>query len=59
MVDTSVCSFCGVKIEPGTGRMHVLKDGSVHHFCSNKCHKNMFKLKRVPRRVKWSEHYKR
>jgi len=48
------CSFCGNDIEPGTGKMFVRKDATVLFFCSSKCEKNMLKLKRNPRRRKWS-----
>ncbi|MDI6916285.1 MAG: 50S ribosomal protein L24e [Thermoplasmatales archaeon] len=48
------CSFCGDDIEPGTGKMFVRKDATVLLFCSSKCEKNMLKLKRNPRRRKWS-----
>ncbi|PXF60574.1 MAG: 50S ribosomal protein L24e [Candidatus Methanogaster sp.] len=47
-----VCSFCGNPIEPGTGKMFVKRDGTVYYFCKSKCQNN-FKLKRVPRKVKW------
>jgi large subunit ribosomal protein L24e len=57
MVERRTCSFCGNEIEPGTGKIYVKKDGTVFNFCKNKCHKNMLKLKRVPRRVRWSKHY--
>jgi len=59
MVERKVCSFCGSEIEPGTGRMHIKKDASVYHFCTNKCFKNMFKLKRIPRRVRWTKRYEK
>ncbi|MDR2623959.1 MAG: 50S ribosomal protein L24e [Methanobrevibacter sp.] len=48
-----VCSFCKKEIEEGTGKMYVKKDGSIYFFCGSKCEKNMIKLKRVPRKVKW------
>ncbi|MBW2999817.1 50S ribosomal protein L24e [Candidatus Woesearchaeota archaeon] len=48
------CSFCGHPIEKGTGKMFVKKDGKILYFCSNKCEKNMFKLKRKSRKVKWT-----
>jgi len=51
------CSFCGKQIEPGTGMLYVKKDGTVLYFCSHKCRTNMIKLKRVPRRVRWSGRY--
>ncbi len=49
------CSFCGTEIERGTGKMFVKKDGKIFYFCSNKCEKNTFKLKRKPREVKWTD----
>jgi large subunit ribosomal protein L24e len=55
MVEARTCSFCGEKIEPGTGRMYVKKDGKIFFFCSTKCYKNMIELKRVPRRTQWSK----
>jgi large subunit ribosomal protein L24e len=57
MVERRICSFCGNEIEPGTGKMFVRNDGKVLNFCKNKCHKNMLKLKRIPRRVGWSKHH--
>lgn len=47
------CSFCGKNIEAGTGKMYVRKDGKILYFCSSKCEKNMLKLRRNPRYVKW------
>lgn len=57
MVTRRKCTFCGVEIEPGTGKMYIKKDGTIFHFCSSKCEKNQVKLKRVPRRVEWTERY--
>ena len=57
MVERRTCSFCGNEIEPGTGKIFVKKDGTVFHFCKNKCQKNMLDLNRIPRRVRWSKHY--
>ena len=48
------CDFCGTTIEQGTGMIYVKKEGKVLNFCSNKCEKNMFKLKRKPREHKWT-----
>jgi len=59
MVERRVCTFCGVEIEPGTGRMYVRKDGVTYNFCSSKCFKNLVELKRVPRRVTWTRYYER
>ncbi len=49
------CSFCGREIEKGTGKMYVRANGKIYWFCSSKCEKNMLKLKRDPRSVKWTE----
>ncbi len=50
------CSFCGFEIEKGTGKMLVKVEGSLVYFCSSKCEKNMIKLARIPRDVKWTAH---
>lgn len=47
------CSFCKEEIEAGTGKMFVKIDGKILYFCSSKCEKNMLKLGRDPKRVKW------
>ena len=57
MVTRRNCTFCGLEIEPGTGKMYIKKDGITFHFCSSKCQKNMIKLKRVPRRTEWTERF--
>lgn len=57
MPSKRICSFCGEDIEPGTGKMFVKKDGAIFYFCSNRCEKNLLKLGRVPRRVKWTKRY--
>lgn len=54
-MESKICSFCGAKIELGTGKMYVRRDGSVLYFDSSKCEKNSLKLKREPRRVRWTE----
>jgi len=51
------CDFCRNSIEPGTGKMLVLKDGKVIDLCSTKCEKNMLKLRRKPRTTKWTAEY--
>lgn len=48
------CSFCGQDLVRGTGKMFVKKEGAVFFFCSNKCEKNMLKLKRPPQSKKWT-----
>lgn len=51
------CDFCKNRIEQGTGKLYVKKDGKMLHFCSSKCEKNTLKLKRKPRTTKWTEEY--
>ncbi len=48
------CSFCGRTIKQGTGIIYVLKTGKKYYFCSRKCEKNQFKLKRKPAATKWT-----
>jgi len=52
-----ICSFCGKPLKPGTGMMYVKDDGTIYFFCSSKCRKNMLKLKRDPRKLKWTKKY--
>lgn len=47
------CSFCSRTLEPGTGKMVIQKTGKINFFCSQKCEKNMLKLGRDPRDIKW------
>ncbi len=57
MVEAKECTFCGNKIEPGTGKMYVKIDGSVYHFCTGKCKKNMVNLGRKDRETRWTTRY--
>ncbi|HUY00837.1 MAG TPA: 50S ribosomal protein L24e, partial [Candidatus Deferrimicrobium sp.] len=59
MVKIRTCTFCGTDIEPGTGTMYVRKDGSVLFFCTGRCHKARLKLKRNPRKLKWTKFYQK
>lgn len=52
------CSFCEEEIMPGTGKMYVKKDGKIFYFCSMKCQKNMIKLKRKARVIKWTKSFR-
>jgi large subunit ribosomal protein L24e len=54
MVERRTCSFCKRDIEPGTGKMYILRDGTTYYYCSNKCNKHHLKLKHEPREVKWT-----
>lgn len=49
------CNFCGSKIPTGKGKIYVEKSGRAYYFCSSKCEKNMLKLGRKPRKVKWTK----
>ncbi|MFO8109570.1 MAG: 50S ribosomal protein L24e [Thermoplasmata archaeon] len=57
MVEARQCSFCGTKIEPGTGKIYIKKEGSVYHFCTGKCKKNMIDLKRKDRETRWTRKF--
>jgi large subunit ribosomal protein L24e len=39
--------------------MYVRRDGKVLYFCSRKCEKNMLKLRRNPRKLKWTKYYQK
>jgi large subunit ribosomal protein L24e len=51
------CSFCDRAVKWGTGTMLIRNDGSILYFCSDKCRKNMLKLRRDPRKFKWTKRY--
>lgn len=51
-------SFSGEEIEPGTGIMYVKKNGEVLHFKSSKTMRNMLKLGRINRNVRWTAAFK-
>ncbi|KAA0006456.1 MAG: 50S ribosomal protein L24e [Thermoplasmata archaeon] len=53
------CSFCGREIEPGTGMMYVKKDGTIFYFCSSKCRKNMLKLGRDSKKIRWTNLFRK
>jgi large subunit ribosomal protein L24e len=53
------CTFCGINIPGGTGKMFVQKDAKLLYFCSSKCEKNMLKLKRKPITTRWSGRYEK
>jgi len=47
-----VCSFCKNMYEFPRGTTVVQKSGSVRHYCSSKCRKNM-EMGRLNKKVKW------
>ena len=51
------CTFCGISIPKGTGKLFVQKDGKTLNFCSNKCEKNLLVLRRKPRNITWTNEY--
>ncbi len=59
MPERRVCSFSGEEIELGIGIMFVRKDGSILWFKNSKARKNMVKLSRNSRKVKWTRHFVR
>lgn len=52
------CSFCGQVAKRGTGKIFVRKSGKILYFCSRKCEKNMIKLGRTPRKVRWTRAFR-
>ncbi|MBW2975846.1 50S ribosomal protein L24e [Candidatus Woesearchaeota archaeon] len=51
------CTFCGIVMPKGTGKIFVQKDAKILYFCSSKCEKNMLKLRRKPITTRWSRRY--
>lgn len=49
------CNFCGDRIPTGTEYIYVSNKGKASYFCSSKCFKNLIRLERKPRDVKWTK----
>ena len=48
------CSFCGKDIAKGSGKRFVKDNGQILDLCSMKCEKNMLRLGRDARKLKWT-----
>ena len=53
------CSFCGKVIKFGEGVTLIKNDGRVLRFDKSKCEKNMLKLGRKARKLKWTKFYEK
>jgi len=59
MLSVKKCFFCGRDVPPAQGIAYVRNDGVIQYFCSSKCRKNALKLKRDPRKYKWTAKYRK
>jgi len=55
---TGLCQFSGLKIYPGHGIKYVRADSKAFTFVDNKC-ESYFLMKRNPRKIRWTQVYRR
>jgi len=55
---TGICQFSGFKIYPGHGMKYVRIDSKSFTFVDNKCER-YFLMKRNPRKIRWTQLYRR
>tara|TARA_Y100000310_G_scaffold343489_1_gene451378 strand:+ start:1914 stop:2294 length:381 start_codon:yes stop_codon:yes gene_type:complete len=53
------CTFCGIQIPKGTGKLYVYSSGKTANFCKSKCEKNFLGVKRKPLEVRWTDQYRK
>lgn len=49
------CTFCNKEMEKGTGKKLIQNDGKTVYLCTSKCDRNMIKLGRKARNLKWTK----
>merc|ERR1739844_54044 len=58
VVKTELCNFSGYRIYPGHGRRYIRGDSKPFWFSDHRCH-NDFMMKRNPRKLSWTQLYRR
>ena len=53
------CSFCGKTIRFGEGVTLIKNDGKILRFDKSKCEKNMLRLRRKARKLKWTNFFEK
>merc|ERR1712019_302120 len=58
VVKTELCNFSGMRIYPGHGRRFIRGDSKPFWFLDGRCHAD-FMMKRNPRKLSWTQLYRR